>query len=111
MRRGSGTIVNSASSSGKKPYVNQGPYCAMKAAVIALSKVMALELRERGIRVHVVCPGAVDTAMADAVHPERDRTGWMQPEDVAQVVLDLLAVPQHLTVDEVVMRRYLAEPM
>jgi hypothetical protein len=49
--------------------------------------------------------------MADAVHPERDRTGWMQPEDVAQVVLDLLAVPQHLTGDEVVMRRYLAEPM
>jgi len=109
--RGSGTIINIASSSGKKPYAHQGPYCAMKAAVIALSKVMALELREHGIRVHVLCPGAVDTAMADAVHPERDRTGWMQPEDVAQVALDLLALPPHLTVDEVVMRRYLAEPM
>lgn len=106
-----GTIVNIASSSGKKPYRHQGPYCAMKAAVISLSKVMALELREHGIRVHVICPGAVDTAMADAVHPERDRTGWMQPRDIAQVVLDLLALPDHLTVDEVVMRRYLAEPM
>jgi NAD(P)-dependent dehydrogenase (short-subunit alcohol dehydrogenase family) len=106
-----GTIVNIASSSGKKPYKHQGPYCAMKAAVIAMSKVMALELREHGIRVHVVCPGAVDTAMADQVHPERDRAGWMQPQDIAQVVLDLLALPEHLTVDEVVMRRYLAEPM
>jgi NADP-dependent 3-hydroxy acid dehydrogenase YdfG len=111
MRRGSGTIINIASSSGRKPYRNQGAYCAMKAAVIALSKVMALELREHGVRVHVICPGAVDTAMADQVHPERDRTGWMQPEDVAQVVLDLLSLPPHLTVDEVVMRRYLAEPM
>ncbi|NUQ70688.1 MAG: hypothetical protein HUU17_07685, partial [Chthonomonadales bacterium] len=46
-----------------------------------------------------------------AVHPERDRTGWIQPDDVAQVVLDLLALPDRLTVDEVVMRRYLAEPM
>lgn len=109
--RRAGTIVNIASSSGKKPYLHQGPYCAMKAAVISLSKVMALELREYGIRVHVICPGAVDTKMADVVHPDRDRTGWMQPEDVAQVVLDLLALPPHLTVDEVVMRRYLAEPM
>ncbi len=111
MPRRSGTIINIASSSGKKPYKHQGPYCAMKAAVISLSKVMALELRDHGIRVHVVCPGAVDTKMADMVHPERDRTGWMQPEDVAQVVLDLLALPDRLTVDEVVMRRYLAEPM
>ena len=109
--RKSGVIINIASSSGKKPYRHQGPYCAMKAAVISLSKVMALELREHGIRVHVICPGAVDTRMADTVHPERDRTGWMQPEDVAQVVLDLLSLPAHLTVDEVVMRRYLAEPM
>lgn len=109
--RRKGTIINIASSSGKKPYVHQGPYCAMKAAVIALSKVMALELRDHGIRVHVICPGAVDTAMADLVHPERDRTGWMKPEDVAQVVLDLLALPAHLTVDEVVMRRFLADPL
>lgn len=109
--RRTGTIVNIASSSGKKPYKHQGPYCAMKAAVISLSKVMALELREYGIRVHVICPGAVDTRMADVVHPERDRTGWMQPEDVAQVVLQLLALPHHLTVDEVVMRRYLADPL
>jgi NADP-dependent 3-hydroxy acid dehydrogenase YdfG len=49
--------------------------------------------------------------MAEVVHPERDRTGWLQPEDIARTVLDLLALPVHLTVDEVVMRRYLAEPM
>jgi len=35
----------------------------------------------------------------------------MQPEDVARAVLDLLALPEHLTVDEVVMRRLLADPM
>jgi len=109
--RKSGTIINIASSSGKKPYLRQGPYCAMKAAAISLSKVLAMETRDYGIRVHVICPGAVDTAMAEVVHPERDRTGWLQPEDIARTVLDLLALPAHLTVDEVIMRRYLAEPM
>lgn len=111
MERGSGVIVNVASSSGKKPYARQGPYCAMKAAVISLSKVMALELRQHGIRVHAVCPGAVDTAMADLVHPERDREGWLQPDDVAAVVLDLLRMSPNATIDEVAVRRLLADPL
>lgn len=111
LRRRRGSIINIASSSGKKPYARQGPYCAMKAAVISLSKVMALELRDYGIRVHAVCPGAVDTRMADVVHPERDREGWIQAEDVAEAVLSLIALPPHLSVDEIVIRRYLADPM
>jgi NAD(P)-dependent dehydrogenase (short-subunit alcohol dehydrogenase family) len=111
MPRKSGTIVNLASTSGKKPYLTQGAYCAAKAGVIALSKVMALELREHNIRVHVICPGGVDTQMAAEIHPTRDKTGWIQPEDVAASILYLLSVPSNITLDELTIRRFDAEPL
>lgn len=106
-----GTILNISSSSGKKPYLTQGAYCAAKAGLIALSKVMAMELRPHNIRVHVLCPGGVDTQLAAEIHPTRDKTGWIQPEDVAQAILYLLSTPPHITLDELVVRRFEAEPM
>src|SRR5207245_1514518 len=54
MEQRSGAIVNIASSSGMKPYPTQAAYCSAKAGVIALSKVMALELRPFGVKVHVI---------------------------------------------------------
>lgn len=109
--RRSGTIINISSSSGKKPYLTQGAYCAAKAGIIALSKVMAMELRPHNIRVHVICPGGVDTQLAAEIHPTRDKTGWIQPEDIAQAILYLLSTPSNITVDEMVIRRFEAEPM
>lgn len=109
--RRSGAIINIASSAGKKPYVNQGAYCASKAGVILLSKVMAMELRPYHIRVSVICPGGVDTQFAAEVHPTRDKTGWIQPEDVAQAILYLLSTPSNIALDELVIRRFEAEPM
>lgn len=111
MPRRSGTIINVASSAGKKPYVTQGAYCASKAGVILLSKVMAMELRPYNIRVSAVCPGGVDTQFAAEIHPTRDKTGWIQPEDVAQAILYLLSTPPHTVLDELVIRRFDADPM
>lgn len=107
----SGTIVNIASSSGLKPYLTQGAYCAAKAGVIALSKVMAMELRPHNIRVHVICPGGVDTKLAEEIHPTRDKTGWIQPEDVAQTIGYLLTLAPNVTVDEIVIRRFDSDPL
>lgn len=109
--RGRGSIVNISSSSGKKPYEGQGAYCAAKAGVVLLSKVMAMELRPHGIRVHVICPGGVDTRLAAQIHPARSKEGWIQPRDIAQAVLYLLSLPPNVSVDELVIRRFLAEPM
>jgi 3-oxoacyl-[acyl-carrier protein] reductase len=106
-----GVIINISSSSGKKPYLTQGAYCAAKAGIIALSKVMAMELRPYNIRVHVICPGGVDTQLAAEIHPTRDKTGWIQPADIAQAILYLLSTPPNITVDEIVIRRFEAEPM
>lgn len=106
-----GTIVNIASTSGKKPYPRQSLYCASKAAVIAFSRCMALDAREHGIRVHAVCPGAVDTPLANEIHPERDRDGWLRPEDVAEAVVYLLRTPPNVVTDELVLRRFHADPI
>ena len=62
---GGGTIVNLASTAGKIPIPGSGPYCMAKAAVIMLTKVMALELAELGIRVNALAPGFTSTPMWD----------------------------------------------
>ncbi len=58
-----GNIVNMASSAGLVGQAYQSPYCATKAAVVMLSKSLAIEFAGRGVRVNAVCPGAVNTPL------------------------------------------------
>jgi NAD(P)-dependent dehydrogenase (short-subunit alcohol dehydrogenase family) len=60
-RAGGGAIVNVSSLSGHSPRLGQAAYCAAKAGVISLTKVLALELAEAKVRVNVVCPGTAIT--------------------------------------------------
>ncbi len=62
-RRGSGSIINTASGVGIRPRPTLAAYCASKAGIIALSKAAATELGADGIRVNAICPGMIDTAM------------------------------------------------
>jgi len=59
--RKSGKIINIASIGGIKPEKEHAGHCAIKAALIALSKVMALELAEQNIQVNVIAPGPTET--------------------------------------------------
>jgi NAD(P)-dependent dehydrogenase (short-subunit alcohol dehydrogenase family) len=62
---GGGAIVNLSSVAGTAGGPLLAAYCASKAAVIRFSESAAIELREAGIRVNAVCPGLIQTEMAD----------------------------------------------
>ncbi|MFK0257474.1 SDR family NAD(P)-dependent oxidoreductase [Streptomyces sp. NPDC090445] len=60
-----GTIVNTSSYTGLAGMAYVGAYAATKAAIVGLTRVAALELAAKNIRVNAMCPGAVDTPMTD----------------------------------------------
>lgn len=59
-RAGGGSIVNMSSSAGLFGYPMRSPYAAAKWAVVGLTKTLAMELGQFGIRVNAICPGAVE---------------------------------------------------
>lgn len=61
--RKAGRIINIASIAGRQGVATQGHYAATKAAVITLTRVLAQELGEDGIRVNAICPGIILTEM------------------------------------------------
>jgi 3-oxoacyl-[acyl-carrier protein] reductase len=90
--RGAGWIINISSLAGKNPFIGGAAYCASKAGLNAFTEALMLELRYDNIRVSTVMPGSVATAFG------RDTGGgapdWkLAPEDIAEVVMHLLAHP------------------
>ncbi|MFD3931810.1 SDR family NAD(P)-dependent oxidoreductase [Streptomyces sp. NPDC058614] len=71
---GGGTIVNTASYTAVTGMAAVGAYAASKHAILGLTRVAALELAPKGIRVNAMCPGAIDTAMSNPAQldPEAD---------------------------------------
>lgn len=67
LARGKGRIVNIASTGGKQGVIFAAPYSASKHGVVGFSKALGLELAKTGITVNAVCPGFVETPMAERV--------------------------------------------
>ncbi len=65
--RGSGSIVNMSSLSGKIGLAGQTNYSAAKAGIVGLSKAAAKELAHLGVRVNAIQPGLIRTAMTEAM--------------------------------------------
>ena len=103
-------IVNITSVVGVKGYVNQSLYSASKHAVMGMSKALAKEVQKDGIRVHAICPGAVDTEMAGAARPDLDRAGLISPDDIADAVLFLVTRRGNAVIDELDVRRESSTP-
>jgi NAD(P)-dependent dehydrogenase (short-subunit alcohol dehydrogenase family) len=91
-RRGGGSIVNISSLAGSNPFVRGAAYCASKAAVNAFSESLMQEVRYDHIRVSCVAPGSVATEFAQG--DAAKGADWkVAPEEVAEVVINLLRHP------------------
>jgi NAD(P)-dependent dehydrogenase (short-subunit alcohol dehydrogenase family) len=98
-----GWIVNLASIAGTTPTPGLTVYGATKAAVIALTRSQNAELDGDGVRAIAICPGFVDTAMAQWSGLDADE--MIQPEDCAEIVRMCLRLSSRARIPQVVVER------
>jgi NAD(P)-dependent dehydrogenase (short-subunit alcohol dehydrogenase family) len=103
LRESRGWIVNLASIAGTLPTPGLATYGAAKAAVIALTRSLNAELDADGVRAIAVCPGFVDTPMAQWSGLEPDE--MIRPEDCAEVVRMCLRLSPTARIPQVVLER------
>ena len=89
---GSGTIVNIASSAAVKAPAGEAVYAATKAALIAFTRASFHEMREAGLKLSVVIPGLVDTALIPN-NKRLDRAAMLSTADVARAVMQIVNAP------------------
>ena len=102
-----GHIFNMCSIASIKAYPNGGSYAISKFALLGFSKVLREELKEDGIRVTAILPGATRTASWDGVALPEDR--FMKPEDVADAVYAAYALSGRSVIEEMVIRPQLGD--
>jgi len=101
VERGGGKVVSIASDAGRVGSSGEAPYSACKGGIIALTKTLARELANKGVRLNVVCPGLTETNMLEqfmqgAGNPDKLREAYRRaipigrlgkPEDIPGAVL------------------------
>ena len=105
-----GFIVNIASVVAKKGYERQSLYAASKHALLGFTKSLARETINDNIRVHAILPGGVNTDMVTGVRPDIDTSELIDPEEVAEVVANLLKMRGNAVIDEIEIRRRTKTP-
>jgi NAD(P)-dependent dehydrogenase (short-subunit alcohol dehydrogenase family) len=103
LRESRGLVVNLASIAGTIPTPGLAAYGASKAGLISLTRSLNTELEGDGIRLHALCPGFVDTPMAQWSGLKGDE--MIQPEDCAEVVRMLLRLSPRARIPQVVIER------
>jgi NAD(P)-dependent dehydrogenase (short-subunit alcohol dehydrogenase family) len=98
-KRGSGFVVNISSLAGKNPFAGGAAYNASKFGLNGFSEAMMLDHRYDNIRVSYVMPGSVATGFVSG------KADWkIAPADIAQIVIDILRLPERTLVSRVEVR-------
>ena len=102
LEQGSGQIINVLSIAAKVAFQASSAYCAAKAGALALTKVLASEVRQQNIRVTAVLPGSVHTPFWDDVPEHPDFEQMLTPEHVANTVVSVCQQPSGMVTEEIV---------
>jgi 3-oxoacyl-[acyl-carrier protein] reductase len=95
-----GVIINVSSVAGKQAWSGTGTYSASKFAILGLTQALADEGKADDIKAVAICPAMVATPMTGVSGPE-----YLQPEDIAETVLYLLALSPAAWPTEIVLER------
>ena len=90
IERGSGYLLNTASAAGLLAAMGSGPYSVTKAAAVKLAEFLAITHGDDGIGVSVLCPQGVNTAMAPRSLGDGQTDGIIEPDELAEVVIEAL---------------------
>ncbi len=108
LKQNGGVLLITSSINGNRKFTGTGgsPYAASKAGQVAFGKMLAVELAEDGVRVNIICPGAVETEISESTKSRNDdeldlgieyrkgimplvEAGHLCPDDVARAALFL----------------------
>ncbi|MBP1153975.1 MULTISPECIES: SDR family oxidoreductase [unclassified Paenibacillus] len=96
-----GKIINLVSIAGTMALPGCGGYSASKFGVLGLTRVLQAELRDKGIQVTAVLPGAVDTSFWDKMEQKPDLSQMIPAQTIAKHLVYILCQPSGAVVDEV----------
>ena len=107
IERGSGYLVNTSSAAGLLTHIHSATYAVTKHAAVAFAEYLSIRYRPRGVRVSVLCPQAVRTAMTagqeDAV---ASVDGMIEADEVAECVVATMEREEFLILPHPVVREY-----
>lgn len=92
----SGSIINIASEAGVKGLKNRAAYCAAKAAVIGLTKAMAVDHSPLGVRINAISPGTIETPMVENVINSHSNPEEMRAEFISRRLLPYLGTVEEI---------------
>ena len=88
-KQGAGRIIHMAAQAAVDPFPGAGAYIVSKSGLLALIKVLALELAGSGVKVNGVLPSTIDTPANRENMPDADPNQWVKPEAIAALLVFL----------------------
>lgn len=113
VEQGAGDVINISSVAGRTAKPGSGVYNASKWAVNAFSESLRQEVTGKGVRITLIEPGAVDTALNDQITDEKakeaskksyDSMRTLHADDIANAIVYTTTQPDYVAVNEILIR-------
>lgn len=96
LARGEGSVINISSEAGLKGLKDRAAYCAAKAALVGLTKAMAVDHSASGVRINCICPGTIETPMICRLIDEHTDPQAMRDEFLQRRLTPFLGTPDDI---------------